>query len=59
MQIKLSLHHLGEVAYELNLSAPFKSLHYYSKTIPVQSTLGALIQGLLTSCYLWELTLLF
>ena len=45
MRIELSLHHLREVAYELNLSAPFGSSHYYPETVPTQFELGALIRG--------------
>ena len=35
VRIKLPLHHLEEVACELNLSASFGSSHYYLETIPV------------------------
>ena len=47
MLIKLLLHHLREMACELNLDVLFRSSHYYPKTILVQSVLSALIRGLL------------
>ena len=46
-RIKVLLHHLREVACELNLGAPFGSSHYHPETIPVQSANCALIRGLL------------
>ena len=42
---KLPLHHLKEMACELNLGALFGSSCYYPETIPVQSVLCALIRG--------------
>ena len=44
-RIRSPLHHLAEVACELNLGDPFGSSHYYPETIPVQSALGTLIWG--------------
>ena len=37
-RVKSPLHHIEEVACELNLGAPFGSSHYYPETIPVVCT---------------------